>query len=213
MPIVEDEHKCEEFDQEWIFTYGDMVTLLLVFFVLLLTFCKTDVDKFKSVAESFKPLPPGTPFFMDGQPAVLENLARDMESSELTEDVFVTVDDRGLVVSFKDTALFDRGSADLKREAIDSLSRFTKFLYSLPNELIIEGHTDDTEIRTPRFPSNWELSAARSSTVARFLEREGVKKKRMHVVGFADTRPRFKNDTPQKRALNRRIDVIIKSQD
>ncbi|MCZ6647577.1 MAG: chemotaxis protein MotB, partial [SAR324 cluster bacterium] len=71
MPIQEEEHKCEEFDQDWIFTYGDMVTLLLVFFVLLLTFCKTDIEKFKSVAESFKPTPPGSPYFLEGQPSVL----------------------------------------------------------------------------------------------------------------------------------------------
>jgi chemotaxis protein MotB len=212
MPIQEEEHKCEVFDQYWIFTYGDMVTLLLVFFVLLLTFCKTDVEKFRSVAESFKPAPPGTPFFLEGQPSVLEQLAQQMETVELPEEMFVTLDDRGVVVSFRDTALFGPGSAGLLPAARTSLARFVKFLYALPNKIIVEGHTDNQVIRTAQFPSNWELSSARASAVARFLEAEGLRGDRMTVVGFAEHRPRFRNDTPEKQALNRRIDVVIKPQ-
>jgi len=210
MPIQEDEHVCEEFDQEWIFTYGDMVTLLLVFFVLLLTFCKTDINKFKSVAESFKPTPPGTPFFLEGQPSVLEQLAQQLETVELPQEMYVTLDDRGVVVSFRDTALFGPASANLLPAARTSLSRFVKFLYALPNEVVVEGHTDNQPIRTPQYPSNWELSSARASAVARFLEGEGLQGKRMTVVGYGQYRPRFRNDTPEKRALNRRIDVVIK---
>ena len=212
MPIQEEEHKCEEFDQEWIFTYGDMVTLLLVFFVLLLTFCKTDIEKFKSVAESFKPTPPGSPFFLEGQPSVLEKLAQEVETVELPEEQFVTLDDRGVVVSFKDSALFAPASADLLPQAITSLSKFVKFLYALPNKIVVEGHTDDQNIRSAKYPSNWELSSARASAVARFLQAEGVKGERMTVLGFAQYRPRFRNDSPAKRALNRRIDVIIAPQ-
>lgn len=210
MPIMEDEHKCEEFDQEWIFTYGDMVTLLLAFFVLLFSFCKTDVEKFRSVAESFKPTPPGTPFFQEGQDSVLDNLSQRIESAEISEEVFVTIDDRGVVVSFKDTVLFEPASATLTSEARKTLGRFVKFLYALPNAIEIEGHTDDRPISTPRFPSNWELSAARAGAVARFMEGEGVKGGRMRVVGYGEYRPKFINDSPAKRGLNRRIDVIIK---
>lgn len=212
MPIQEEEHKCEEFDQMWIFTYGDMVTLLLVFFVLLLTFCKTDVEKFKSVAESFKPTPPGTPFFLSGQPSVLEQLAQEAETVEVPEEQFVTLDDRGVVVSFRDSALFDPGSAKILPKARESLLKFVKFLYALPNKLIIEGHTDDRPTSTAQYPSNWELSSARASSVARFLEREGLNGDRMTVIGFAEHRPRFRNDSEEKRALNRRIDVIIEPQ-
>ncbi len=212
MPIQEEEHKCEEFDQEWIFTYGDMVTLLLVFFVLLLTFCKTDIEKFKSVAESFKPTPPGSPFFLSGQPSVLEQLAQQAETVEVPEEKFVTLDDRGVVVSFKDSALFAPASADLLPKALGSLNKFVKFLYALPNKIVVEGHTDDQVIRSARYPSNWELSSARASAVARFLQGEGVKGERMTVLGFAEYRPRFRNDSPAKRALNRRIDVIIAPQ-
>ena len=210
MPVFEDEHKCEEFTDFWIFTYGDLVTLLLVFFIMLFSFCKTDVEKFKSVAESFKPTPPGSPFFFSGKESVLQAIAAQIQTSELGTEVFVTVDRRGVVVSFKDSALFAAGSADLTPDARKKLSVFLAYLFGLPNDVIIEGHTDDTPVSSARYPSNWELSAARASAVARYFQSEGVKGHRMEVIGYGEFRPRFRNDTPQKRALNRRIDVVIR---
>jgi chemotaxis protein MotB len=212
MPVFEEERKCEEFTEFWIFSYGDLVTLLLVFFIMLFSFCKTDVEKFKSVAESFKPVPPGSPFFLEGKESLLQQLAQQIETSEISEEVFVTVDQRGVVVSFKDSALFESGSADLTDTARKTLNRFVQYLFGLRNDVIIEGHTDDQPTAGVRFPSNWELSAARASVVARYFEREGIKGQRMQVIGYGEYRPRFRNDTPEKRALNRRIDVIIKPQ-
>ena len=212
MPVFEEEHKCEEFDQWWIFTYGDLMTLLLVFFILLFSFCKTDVEKFKSVAESFKPVPAGSPFFLEGRESVLEQLVRQIETSEISEEVFITVDPRGVVVSFRDSALFESGSAALTARAHKTLNRFVAYLFGLPNDILVEGHTDDRPIATGRFPSNWDLSSGRASTVARFFETEGVKGGRIRVLGYGQYRPRFRNDTPEKRALNRRIDVVIKPQ-
>ncbi len=212
MPVFEEEHKCEEFDQWWIFTYGDLMTLLLVFFILLFSFCKTDVEKFKSVAESFKPVPAGSPFFLEGRESVLEQLVRQIETSEISEEVFITIDPRGVVVSFRDSALFESGSAALTARARKTLNRFVAYLFGLPNDILVEGHTDDRPIATARFPSNWNLSSGRASTVARFFEAEGVKGGRIRVLGYGQHRPRFRNDTPEKRALNRRIDVVIKPQ-
>ena len=119
MPVFEDEEReCVEFTDFWIFSYGDLVTLLLTFFILLFTFCKLDVEKFKSVAESFKPTPPGSPFFLEGQPSVLEQVAAQAETVEVPEELFVTLDDRGVVVSFKDSALFAPGSAQLLPKSV-----------------------------------------------------------------------------------------------
>ena len=81
----------------------------------------------------------------------------------------------------------------------------------MSNPVLIEGHTDDQAIRSAQFPSNWELSSARASTVARFFEAEGIKGKQLQVIGYGPFNPRFRNDTPEKRALNRRVDVIIKA--
>lgn len=210
MPVFEEEHKCEEFTDFWIFTYGDLVTLLLVFFIMLFSFCKTDVEKFRSVAESFKPTPPGSPFFFSGQQSALQAIAAQIETSELADQVFVTVDQRGVVVSFRTSALFPTGSAELTEQARKKLSVFVAYLFGLPNAILIEGHTDNQPVSSPRFPSNWELSAARASAVARFFQGEGVKGQRMQVIGYGEFRPRFRNDTPEKQALNRRIDVVIR---
>ena len=214
MPAFEEEKECPpEFTDYWIFQYADMVTLLLVFFILLFSFCKVDVEKFKSVAESFKPAPPGTPFFLEGKESVLEAVAAAVETTELSEEVFVTIDERGVVVSFKDSALFESGSARIRRGGRKTLERFGAFLYAMPNDVVIEGHTDDQPIRTRQYPSNWELSAARAGSVARYLEENGVEGKRMEVIGRGPHNPRFKNDSTAKRALNRRVEVIIKPDD
>lgn len=212
MAKFEEEHECEEFNDWWIFSYGDMVTLLLVFFILLFSFCKTDTEKFKSVAESFKPVPPGSPFFLDGKEAVLETVAQKIETSEISEEVFVTIDPRGVVVSFKDTVLFETGSADLKPGARKILDKFLTYLFGLPNNVVVEGHTDDRKISSRRFPSNWELSSARASAVARFFESEGLKGERIRVIGYGQFRPRFRNVSDATREKNRRIDVVIKPQ-
>jgi chemotaxis protein MotB len=211
MPVFEEnECKCNEFTDYWIFSYGDTVTLLLTFFVLLFTFCKLDVEKFRSVAESFKPLPPGTPFFFEGKESVLEAIAAQAETTELSEESFVTIDPRGVVVTLQDSALFASGSAELTEKGEKILTRFAAFVYGLPNRVAIEGHTDDLPIATRQYPSNWELSGARSGSVARWFERNGVEAKRLEVIGYGSTRPRFRNDSPEKRALNRRVEVVIK---
>ena len=84
-----DEEDCEvciPFDQEWIFTYGDLVTLLFCFFVLLFSMCVYETEKFKSVASSFKPLPAGTPFISEGRDSVVEDISKKVEESELGDD-------------------------------------------------------------------------------------------------------------------------------
>lgn len=210
MLIQEEDCNCpEEFTDYWIFSYGDMVTLLLAFFIMLFSFCKTDTEKFKSVADSFKPTPPGSPFFLEGKQSVLDALAEAVEASEVFEDVVIAVEDRGVVISFKDSILFEAGSASLRGNAIDKLSIFVRFLYGLPNRVLIEGHTDNQVITSEHYPSNWELSSARASAVARYFEQEGVDGERMRVVGLSGFRPKFLNDSKEKRALNRRIDMVI----
>ena len=92
--------------------------------------------------------------------------------------------------------MFETGSADLKPEARKILDKFLAYLFGLPNKVVVEGHTDDRPISSRRFPSNWELSSARASAVARFFESEGLKGKRIRVIGYGQFRPRFSNATP-----------------
>ncbi|MDG1178514.1 MAG: flagellar motor protein MotB, partial [SAR324 cluster bacterium] len=85
-----DEEDCEvciPFDQEWIFTYGDLVTLLLCFFILLFSMCRTDVEKSKQISDSFKSMPPGSPFIFNGQSSTLDKASRELEQLEVPDDV------------------------------------------------------------------------------------------------------------------------------
>ena len=107
----EDCEVCVPFDQEWIFTYGDLVTLLLCFFILLFASCVYETKKFKAVAESFKPLSPGSPFMQEGRGSVVDQIAKEVEQTELGDDTRVTVEEKGVVVSFAASAMFEPGSA------------------------------------------------------------------------------------------------------
>ncbi len=211
MAIEEEcECNCGEERVEWIYTYGDMVTLLLCFFVLLFAMSKTNEEKFKAVAASFKGGPPASPFIFTGMPTFMESLESSMKKSDVSEVTDITVDDRGITVSFSDTAMFEPSSADPTLDGKDVIERFARILYAVPNKIVIEGHTDNVPIKTDTYPSNWELSGARSGSIARLLEEFGIRSKRMEIVGYGSTRPKVSNDTPELRRLNRRIDVLIK---
>lgn len=201
---------CGEERVEWIYTYGDMVTLLLCFFILLFAMSKTNEEKFKAVAASFKGGPPASPFMFSGMPTFMESIQASLKKSDVAEVTDITVDDRGIAVSFSDTAMFEPASAEPTQEGRDIIEKFARILYAIPNAVIIEGHTDNVPIHSPIFPSNWELSGARSGSIARLLEEFGVPSERIEIAGYGSTRPKVANDTPALRRLNRRIDVLIK---
>jgi chemotaxis protein MotB len=210
MPHFEEEAKKPEPKEIWLISYADLVTLMLSFFILLFSFCKVDVETLQAISASFKATPPGTPFFFEGRESSSESVASQIQSSDFGEGLYVTMDERGVVVDLNENALFGAGSADLLPSAEKTLGRFAQFLYAFPNKIAIEGHTDDLPIKTARFPSNWELSASRAAAVARWLEQNGVQSPRLEVIGYGSTRPRFRNDSPEKRALNRRVEIILK---
>ncbi len=209
---VAEEVVCECGDEkvDWIYTYADMVTLLLCFFVLLFAMSKHDVEKFKAISNSFRGGPPASPFMFTGAPTPMENAEATIKKSEVAEVVDTTVDDRGIAVSFSDSALFEPGSAELTPEGIETIDKFSKILHAIPNGVVIEGHTDNTPVKTDMFPSNWELSAYRAGAIARMLQEFGVKSERLEIAGFGSTRPKVANDSPALRRLNRRIDILIK---
>ncbi len=204
---------CVEFDQEWIFTYGDMVTLLLCFFILLFSMCKIDDEKIQEISQSFKAMPPGSPYVFSGKKSVMDQVARDVEQLDMPDDVTVNVTNGGVEVTFKETVLFEVGSAELTAEAQEALQTMSPVLAGLPNLILIEGHTDDSSDFDPQYRSNWEFSVARSSAVASFFESIGIDGSRIQISGYADIRPRFSNDTSYKRSLNRRVDIVLLPED
>jgi len=207
----ENDHRCPEERVEWIYTYGDMVTLLLCFFVLLFAMSKTEEEKFKAVAASFKgPPDSASPFIFSGAPSFMENIESMLKKSDIAEVTDITVDDRGITVSFSDTAMFKPGEAEPTQEGVSIIEKFSGLLHALPNSVIIEGHTDDVPIKSPIFPSNWELSGARSGSVARLLEQFGITSRRLEIAGYGSTRPKVANENIDLRRLNRRIDILVK---
>lgn len=220
----------------WMTTYGDMVTLLLTFFVLLYSFSSLDVQKFKEVIAAFR----GTLGVLDGGrtitdvPAVnnapldvdaaldrtskeiqqIEELYKQLQGligrGELPGSVELIREERGLVIRFADRTFFDLGKAELRPDARRILKRVGSFLRGLPNHVRVEGHTDSLPINTEKFPSNWELSTARATNVIRFLiEEEGLDPARLSAAGYGEYRPVASNATPEGRARNRRVDLVI----
>ena len=106
--------------------------------------------------------------------------------------------------------MFEPGSANIREGGAKGLEAFSRIVHAIPNSMVIEGHTDDQHMTGGAYPSNWELSGARAGAVARLMEEYGVKRNRMEIAGYADTRPRVANETASLRRLNRRIDVLIK---
>jgi chemotaxis protein MotB len=133
------------------------------------------------------------------------------QTSGLESSLKFRMEGRGLVVSIlAENVLFDAGSATIRPEGRVVLDGIAEFLASLPNQLSVEGHSDDRPISTAQFPSNWELSTARASIVLRYLvEHHGVSMNRISAAGYADQRPVVPNDSEGARAENRRVDIAI----
>ena len=142
--------------------------------------------------------------------ALKEELDLFLEEEDLGESIITQIDERGLVITLNNSILFASGRADLQNEKIDTLVTIGEIIRPLDNYIRIEGHTDDRPISTAVFPSNWELSGARSASVLRLLsERAGINPSKMAVVGFGESRPIADNATPEGRALNRRVDIVL----
>jgi len=129
------------------------------------------------------------------------NLAGDLTTS-LTED--------GLMIRIKDSALFTSGSAEVREESQRFGIEIAKMLATVPQQIVISGHTDNVPINTWEFPSNWELSSKRAINFMKFLlEHEELKPERFSAIGYGEYRPAAPNDTPDGHSQNRRVEVLI----
>ncbi len=212
----------EEGDSEdWMNTYADAITLLMAFFAMLVSFSKVDLEVFDSVVSGLAedvgqrvPKP-------SKSKEIKEELKDIMVSQGADQAVTVSNDSKGVTLELDGNAFFRPGTAILREEALPVLQsayeemaapKYQKFNYE------IEGHSDDEPINTPRYPSNWELSSGRASTVVRFFSGLGMKPNRMKAVGFADTQPKVPHRAedgtpiPENRAINRRVIIRINQQ-
>lgn len=145
----------------------------------------------------------------DSMQSIARNLNQVMAPLVTSGQVSISETSRGIVLEINASALFNPGEADLQNAAVNTLSNVAKILAPGLLSIEIEGHTDNIPIQTPRYPSNWELSSARASSVARLFIGRGVAAERMTIIGSAANHPVASNNTPEGRARNRRITVTL----
>ena len=222
----------------WLGTYGDMITLMLCFFVMLYNPSEVDVTQMATITQSLQmqetETTSGGLSLSAGQLSDLGNninslpslekgkslglakkkavslFAPDVKSNKIT----ITSDERGLIITLLSDNFFEEGSAELNindtRETLLRLADFFRSDELKGRRFRIEGHTDSTPVaENSIFPSNWELSATRAVNVLHYLADYGVRENDFSVAGYSDTRPKFSNDTAEGRAYNRRVDIII----
>lgn len=234
----------KENSERWLLTYSDLITLLMVFFVVMFAISNVNAQKMQAVANSLSQVLTGKspeildtmgPSVIQGQSgvkvqgdtnaqgqgeleSVRQQVAKYIKEQEvltkgLSENIVILQQERGLVISLKDTLLFASGSAVLTPQARDIIYAVGKTLTAIPNYVRVEGHTDNLPIHTAQFPSNWELSVLRATNVSHVLiEQSGVDPERVSASGYGEYRPLVSNDTAHNRSINRRVDIVILKQ-
>ncbi len=216
----------------WMVTYGDMMGLILCFFVIIVSFSQIEVSKFKAAIGSLRgalqpwnPDPTGSSMIMT--PTIKFGLSREVDEAidqiveavqkeGMQQKIEVQQTGSGVKIIFSDPVLFEVGSDELKLSVLSIIEKLARLALKLnPKEIIVEGHTDDTPISTDRFPSNWELSAARALSVLKFFQSQGFPPEKLAAVGYGEYRPRLKvpsTASSEEKAINRRVEVFIKTE-
>jgi chemotaxis protein MotB len=219
--------------ERWLVSYADFITLLFAFFATMYAISSVDSQKLSTVAHALQVafddspkgrtlssgqgLLPENGVVISGQPErstadvqarVKNELADELASQRLE----LIVDRRGVTLSIPEAGTFAVGRDELSETAQGLVARVANTLGGFSNAVRVEGHTDDVPIHNIRFASNWDLSAARASRVVEFLIARGLDPSRLSATGLAEFHPRVSNDSPEHRASNRRIDLVILNQ-
>jgi len=214
----------------YMLTYGDMMTLLVTFFVLLISYSTMNDVKFSKAMASLKgamgvlKADAGAKVRREHVPLyefkdnnelqykieqVLQQLQDITDQTGTHEMMRVDRDSERIHFSIANPMLFEIGAANLKPEAKDVLDQIKNILELTPYTVRIEGHTDNIPIRTVRFPSNWELSASRAIAVVSLFSDMGIAPSRFQAIGYAEHRPIATNQTALGRAQNRRVEIYV----
>ena len=221
--------------ERWLVSYADFITLLFAFFVVMFATSHTDRKKVSSsvrqaleygqmssaiagvlkqgkpgnAPDAKKDAPPPEPPRPDLVQS-MNTLSVKLEGELKAGKMGLKLEPRGLVVSMRESAFFASGDDAINPASFATIEKVATVVRSLPNQVRLEGHTDSKPIRTSRFRSNWELSAARSIAMLElFASRFGVPIERMAVAGYAENAPTGSNETEEGRARNRRVDVVL----
>ncbi len=226
----ENTQKDKKTEANWLCTFNDMVTLLMVFFVLLFTMSSRDVIQLKTFKNS---LQSGLGVLNEGNRVDVTRISKTQGEEAVKRDTFEkmlnseevrkAINAVGLepgvsimctrdkaVITLDDRILYQSGMAEISPEAFSLLDRIAAMIEGSAFHVRVEGHTDNVPIRTYMFPSNWELSAARAvNVVKRFVDKGKISPHRLSAVGYGETRPLCQNDTRENRARNRRVEIVL----
>jgi len=225
--------KCAAGAPAWMVTYSDLVTLLLTFFVLLLSMASMDPVKFTKASSSIKdafgihsarstidfsipilpsaPITTFSPIQQQTSKKIYEEIKSQIDSLRLNKNIGVLKrDDDSIVLRVNDSVLFEQGQSKLALKSYPTLRTLANIIKPLPMNLRIEGHTDDLKVsKSPH--SNWDLSVDRSVAVLRFFNRSDLLSlDRMATVGYGKDRPLVPNKNEANRAMNRRVDFVLR---
>lgn len=208
----------------WMATYGDMVTLLLCFFVLMLSYANMDEMKFGAAAVSLQGAlgvigssGSSTPTSHSinnstGQNNVFDRLNQLQDAIvelEMEDVIEVEFNQNGTTLRLDDQILFSSGKANLKPAALEVFKTLTEILKSKTNDILVSGHTDNIPINNDDFQSNWDLSVARALSVVKALIELGISENALGAVGYGEFRPIESNDTVEGRQKNRRVEFLV----
>jgi chemotaxis protein MotB len=226
----------------WLTTFNDLVTLLMVFFVLLFTMSSIDAKKMQDFQFALQsglgmleagqmvditvktPQPVEDMAHINTQPEGTKKPKKESISGLLSKAVVksleadfgiqVTQTHQGTRLSFEDQILFDFGKATINPAGHGLLAQLARAIRQVPDAVRVEGHTDNVPIQTKRFPSNWELSVARAVNVVKYFAEVGkIDPRRLSAVGYGESRPLVANNTPANRQKNRRVEILLLTED
>lgn len=184
----------------WAITYGDLMSYLMIFFLLLYVATAT-----RSVGVQVSVKAAEQRFANDAQ-----SIQQMFSRSGTQKFANLEIGENKIRIVLMAPVLFDSGGVFLKSESLPMLQEIAHSLNDLPNSIQIEGHTDDRPLgKGAKYDTNWELSAARAFAVLRFLEISGIAQQRLSAIGYGEFRPVQTNDTPEGRTANRRIEINI----
>ncbi|MDQ7772825.1 MAG: flagellar motor protein MotB [Elusimicrobiales bacterium] len=184
----------------WAITYGDLMSYLMIFFMILFAFYSS-----KNIAAQFS------------MKSLEDTFGKDTETTSMLfskhgiqQIAQVEISANKININFSEPILFAPGSDILREQSKPHLKRLAKVFSDLPNPIQIEGHTDARPLaKGAKFRSNWELSAARAFSVLKFMVEQGVAPEKLSAVGYGEFKPIKSNETPEGRSANRRIEINI----
>jgi chemotaxis protein MotB len=231
--------------ERWLLTYSDMITLLMLFFIILYSMSNVDKAKYQQISGALESvfaggnwgiygdkvikgqggILPGGRGIMDNsgqlpsekgrstlrKAARVSSIRAGLKQELGSKKLNVVSNEIGIAIILEGDLMFEEGSSGILPENSDTLNKIAKILSEIDNNVRVEGHTDDQPLKKSNalYNNNWELSSARATKVVQYLIENGVNPSHLSAVSYGSTKPRVSNNTPEDRALNRRVEITI----